>query len=106
MMARRRTPSPAGPSTIWPPSSGPRWTSVTSIASTAVGSIGAAASSATTPQMPHTWRLLVEHLAHDVGALALRLVVGAHQQLAQKTHQDRLEAHQEQHGRQPQQRRL
>ncbi len=36
--------------------------------------------------------------AHGVGALVLRFVVGAHQQLGDQAHQDRLEADDQHHG--------
>src|SRR3712207_4371884 len=59
MIARRREPSPTGPATCAPVASGPRWTSVASIAETVAAPSASSALGSQTPAIPHTGARIV-----------------------------------------------
>src|SRR5262249_20185294 len=100
-MESRRWPSAAGPSVKKPSASGPRWAMAPAILATAAAS--GAPSSRISPAIPHIRRSVprapallraVGLLGDGVGALALRLEVGADEELGQEAHEQAEDAHQ------------
>src|SRR5438874_4799411 len=115
-MESRRCPRAAGPSTKNPCASGPRCARAEVIRRTASAS-GVRARS-TSPQMPHiglarrraqllvVGRVPVQFLGDEIGALVLRLVIGAHHHLGEQAHEQAEEADQGEHHREERQRRF